>query len=411
MQEYWRFGHGGGAIMVLGTVASAMLGAWPRWRPSLFIGGDVGGGKSYLLDTARAMCPLHYYTTDTTKAGLEANLAGRAMPSFVDEASDQVDQRGPQNLLALITAATGGEGSKVARGTGDGKGRSTQVVGAVIMASVAPPDMQPQHLARISLVELLAPEAGQDHRAEMDELIAFCRKQAPAIWGRILAGHKRYLLSLAAFREALSRIGCPPRQMDQHGAILAGHWVLCHDNVPDNREGLNHVAAIRDYVLDAGEVAQQSPGRRIAEHLARFKLRKVQSIEEFPVAELAMRAWATAHDPDSGDRIESPDADHHQSILARNGFRAVRADEIKDRSHREIPRGGPGDGLWVAYNTPEVLRIFANTEWQGQRWRHLLRSIPGVIRPSGRRVVINGVGTPGVIWIPRAILLGEDWSC
>jgi hypothetical protein len=84
MQEYWRFRHGGGAIVVLGTIASAMLGAWPRWRPSLFIGGDVGGGKSYLLDTARAMCPLHYYTTDTTKAELENNLAGRAMPSFVD---------------------------------------------------------------------------------------------------------------------------------------------------------------------------------------------------------------------------------------------------------------------------------------------------------------------------------------
>src|SRR3954454_16742067 len=54
------------------------------------------------------MCPLHFYTTDTTKAGLESNLSGRAMASFVDEASDQADQRGAQTLLNLITAATGG---------------------------------------------------------------------------------------------------------------------------------------------------------------------------------------------------------------------------------------------------------------------------------------------------------------
>jgi hypothetical protein len=407
LQDYWRFRHGGGAIVVLGTVASAMLGAWPRWRPSLFIGGDIGGGKSYLLDTLRAMCPLHYYTTDTTKAGLESNLAGRAMPSFVDEASDQVDQRGAQNLLTLITAATGGEGSKVARGTGDGKGRTTQVVGAVIMASIAPPDMQPQHLARIGLVELQAPDAGDDHRAEMDALIAFCREQAAAIWGRILAGHKRYVLALSAFRASLARIGCPPRQMDQHGAILAGHWVLCHDDVPDDREALNHVAAVRDFVLDAGEVAEQSAGRRVAEYLARAKLRKVQSIEEFPVAELALRAWQTSYDIETGDRIDSADADHHRDILARNGFRAVREDETADRNHRDIPRGGTGDGLWIAYHAPEVVKIFANTDWPGQRWRHLLRSLPGVALAT-RKVRVGASNTPAAIWLPRAILLSED---
>ena len=176
--------------MVLGAVASAMLGAWPRWRPCLFIGGDSGGGKSYLLETLRAMCPLHFYTTDTTKAGFRSNLAGRAMPSFVDEASDQADQRGAQTLLSLITAATGGEGAKIVRGTADGKGRSTLVVGAVIMASVAPPDMQPQHLARVALVELLAPEQYAGHRTEMEELIEQCRAQSPAIWGRMLAGQQ-----------------------------------------------------------------------------------------------------------------------------------------------------------------------------------------------------------------------------
>jgi hypothetical protein len=205
MQEYWRFRHGGGAIICLGTTVVAMFGAWPRWRPSLFIGGDVGGGKSYLLDALRAMCPLHYDTTDTTKAGLECNLSGRAMASFVDEASDQADQRGAMNLLNLITAATGGEGSKIARGTSDGKGRTTQVVGAVIMASVAPREMRPQQLARVSLVELLASESGEDHRADMDALIQCCQAHRSAILGRILAGYKNYLLALDTFRDTLAR--------------------------------------------------------------------------------------------------------------------------------------------------------------------------------------------------------------
>jgi hypothetical protein len=93
MQELWRFRQAGGAHMCLGVVASGRLGPCARWRPSLFLGGDVGGGKSYLLDLLCACCVLRYYTTEATKAGLTDNLAGRAMPSFVDEASDQVHWR------------------------------------------------------------------------------------------------------------------------------------------------------------------------------------------------------------------------------------------------------------------------------------------------------------------------------
>jgi hypothetical protein len=132
-QRLWRERTAGGIIMLLGAVGSALLGAVPRSRSCIFIGGDVGGGKSMPLDLARAMCPMHCYTSDTTKAGLEAAINGHAMPSLIDEASDQEDQRGAQNLLALITASTGGEGAKITRGTGDGKGRSAARNSASVM--------------------------------------------------------------------------------------------------------------------------------------------------------------------------------------------------------------------------------------------------------------------------------------
>ena len=409
-QEYWRFRHGGGAIICLGTTTVAMLGAWPRWRPSLFIGGDVGGGKSYLLDALRAMCPLHYYTTDTTKAGLEHNLSGRAMPSFVDEASDQADQRGAQNLLSLITAATGGEGSKVARGTSDGKGRTTQVIGAVIMASIAPPEMQPQHVARVSVIELQAPESGEDHRAEMDLLIQFCQEHRSAILGRVLAGHKRFLLALDMFRDALARIGCASRQMDQFGAILAGYWTLCHDGVPDDREALNLVAAIRDFVQDAGEVAEQSAGRLVVEHLASYRLRRDHSTEEWPTAELAVRAWESRQDPELGEQLDpGVVAESAQRDLGRNGMRALRADETNGRFGRPPPqRGGSGDGVWIAYTSAPVVKIFDGTVWAGQRCRYLLRSLPSARElPAGCFIKIGDRTVRKAIWISRADLLGE----
>ncbi len=42
MQELWTFRQGGGAIVALGTIGSALLGAWPRWRASMFIAGVIG---------------------------------------------------------------------------------------------------------------------------------------------------------------------------------------------------------------------------------------------------------------------------------------------------------------------------------------------------------------------------------
>ena len=407
IQRLWRFHQRGGAIVALGVIASAMLGACARWRPSLFLGGEVGGGKSYLLDLLCACCVLRHYTTDTTKAGLEHTLAGRAMPSFVDEASDQADQRGAQNLLNLITASTGGEGARIARGTGDGKGRTAEMVGAVVMASIAPPDMQPQHHARVALLELRAPAAGEDHRADMDALIAFAKAHAAAIWSRLLTGSERYVFALVGYRDALGRAGCGPRQMDQLGAILAGWWVLTADGVPDDREALTGVAAVAEFVLRAEEVADRSGARLVAEHLASSKLRRDRSTEEVPVAEMLTRAWQVPRDAETGQEIASFEIDAWHRDLERNGIRAIRASDVRERCGREIPRGGPGDGLWLHINNGALTKLFDHSPWPGQRWAYVLRGLSSVVQ-ADRKIRIGAANVRAAIWISRAALLGED---
>ncbi|MEJ0020708.1 MAG: ATP-binding protein [Acetobacteraceae bacterium] len=407
LQEYWTFRYGGGAIAYLGVLGSAYLGAVSRWRPNVFLGGSPGTGKSKLLDAGRAMMPLHNYTTDTTKAGLEQAVTGRAMPSFIDEASDQQDQRGAQTLLNLTLASTGDEGAKVARGTADGAGRSSSVLGSFIMASVAPPEMQPQHWARVVLVDLISPEAGEDHLAQMDALIAYCREQGPALWRRAIVGFKRYHLALAVFRDALGRTGCAPRQMDQLGAILAGWWILTDDGVPDDREAINGVAAIADFRQSADEIANLGAGRQVAEHLATSRLEGDRSSEKWPVAEMCLRVWETRTDPESGERIGDLD-NSWQDRLGRNGMRAVRADQLVDRrSGRQVARGGPGDGLWIAYRSAPVLKLFAETGWAGQRWRFLLRGLPSV-KEAASSVRIGDINVRCAVWISRADLTGEE---
>lgn len=77
----------------------------------------------------RALWPLHKHTTDTTKAGIEQTIGGHAMPSTIDEASDQRDQRGAQVLMDLLLSASAGDGARVLRGTSAGRARSVEVLG------------------------------------------------------------------------------------------------------------------------------------------------------------------------------------------------------------------------------------------------------------------------------------------
>jgi len=257
----------------------------------------------------------------------------------------------------------------------------------VFMASITPPDLQPQHLGRVALVELLAPEAA-DHRAAMDTLNGYGADQAAAIWGRMLAGPDRYTSGLAAFREALGRCGCGPRQQDQLGAILAGFWVLTEDGVPDERAALNLVAAVREFVQDVHEAAQDSAGRLVADHLASSRLRGDRSSEEWPMAEMCVRVWDARADVEAQQSAEAS-ALHWQERLGRNGLRAVCADQIEDRQGRRIPRGGPGDGVWIALRAAPIVALFNGTAWSGQRFRHVLRTLPDA-RGAHRRFAHQG---------------------
>jgi hypothetical protein len=219
--------------------------------------------------------------------------------------------------------------------------------------------------------------------------------------------YKRYQLALASFREALGRAGYAPRQMDQFGAILSGWHILIDDGVPDDRQALNGVVALVDFISRADEIASQTAGRQVAEHLATSRLEGDRSSEKWPVAELCERVWETKTDPGSGQPMESFD-NTWVDRLGRNGMRAIRAAQVLDRrTGKPVPRGCPGDGLWIAYRAAPIIAIFEGTLWAGQRWRHLLRSLPSVCDAPGS-VCIGSMVLRTAIWISRTDLLGEE---
>ncbi len=386
MQELWTFRQQGGAIVALGVLVCGLLGAALIWRPNLLVIGNTASGKSMLMQFLRALAPLHFYTNDTTKPGLEQSVNRRAMPIFIDEATDQDDQRGPRMLMDLLLSSTGGTGARVTRGSPEGRARSVEVLGVVVICSIAPPRMLPQHLSRVAVVELASPAAGADHAMEMIAAIRWAGSVGRAFWGHVLANFVRFDPVQLVFRQVLSRVQCTPRQLDQMGAVMTGWWIATHDGVPDEHKALDAAAAISDFVQRPDEVAMDSLGNQMVQHLLTYRVPGKEPHEMVPVAELLNEAWRVerTEDGEVAGSVTRSDAGTGPAAM----LRVVRADEIYERRSRgrQVPRGGPGDGVWLANSAEPLQRLFHGTAGKEQRWQHLLHDLSSMRRSTRRSI-------------------------
>ena len=399
MAELWRWRQPGGEILAMGLLGAGLLGAAARWRPNGFIIGGPGSGKSKLLGLMMACAPVSFQTNDTTKEGISQAVNRRAMPIFVDEASDRADRMAAQALMDLVLAATGDGGARAFRGTSDGRGRSVEVLGVITMASVAPPDMQAQHVARFTMLELVKPDGGADNSAAMAAATERARAAGPGLWGRMLAGWSRWTQALETYRSALGRAGCAPREMDQIGALLASWWVLVDDDVPTERQALDGVHAVTNYARRAEEVAEVDGSRLAVQHLLSSKITRNHTTDQVPIGELILQAF------DGGDAA-SGDQTAANTHLIRHGIRVIRAEQLEDKRGFPVPRGGSGDGVWFATTARPLSDLFRGSSFEGSRWRFSILQLESA-RKSARNVRFGALACPG-IWVSRKCLLVES---
>ncbi len=416
LTRLWCWGDEGAPTALLGLIANAYYGAAIAWRPGGFVSGDSGWGKSALRRVVRAAFPVHHYSNDTTKAGIEQAAFGRAMPIVIEEAADRADRAAARNVADLLLSAADDEGTRGTRGTSDGKGRAIEVVGLILMFSINPPDLEPQHIGRLAMIELRAPEEGVVYREEHARLAAFVAQHARALWGRALAGFERYRAALPMFREALRARGCAPRECDHAGALLAGWWVMLHEGVPDARGVREGVAALGGFVRPARVVQSDSRPKRALNHLLTALVHLHRSTDRDAIGRLIEIGWG------ADAELRSPN--DARDLLLNHGIRVVRrcvaagavpvaqgCGCINCREphapFRPVPRMSPDDGIWLANGHAELRRIFESSQSPGDKWRSELGRLP-LARPSGRSIRV-GRGTPGhALWLPRAEIEGAE---
>lgn len=433
IQRLWKFRLGGAPQLLVGLIATAMLGTAVRWRPNAFLCGEAGSGKSMLMDVLRAACPMHAYSNNASEAGVTSLMNGRVMPIFIDESSDRQNQGGAEALMDIVLASAGGDGTKAVRGRADGGFRTIEMAGSILYGSVNPPSMQPQHLARITLAEVLKPEGGEDNRDAQAALADWARENGPALWGRVIASAARWTASLATFRSALADAGCAAREMDQMGSLLAGWWIITREGLPGAGGGREGVAMATAFIRPASETSDDSGPRRAVQHLLSQLVQFDGTTRQEQVGILLDRVWEHAD--------EHADGQSDARVLARFGMRPVRPclrsydwrrplpDEpdfpgegngggqlawypraeasapdltgcscatCRDRQGRGVPRLSADGGVWLM---PMALKPLYKgvSGLEGDRWQ------TEILRLGQRsRVTVRVGGVSGkAIWLPR----------
>ena len=294
-----------------------------------------------------------------------------------------------------------------ARGGLDGNARRIEVVGSIIMAATAPPEMRETHLGRFALIRMLTPEHGEDFRDQHRALIETMRERGGKLWGRALASWERYNTSLTAFRTALAEEGCAPREMDQLGAVLAGWWVLTHEGAPNARYAREGVLAIAGFVRTSDIVAEDSNGRRLLQHMMTKSVVLDRSSARAPVGSLIealVRSFVSGEQTDGVSRFVA------EAALSTHGIRVIAPNQI-DRQNRLSPHLSANGGVWINHRCTELAGLFTGSDWEASRWISALAEIDRVKR-SENTVRIGAVMVKRAIWVPLEELqiTGEDYQ-
>jgi hypothetical protein len=385
--HWWNFGE---EKVFTGLWAAGLLGAATSWRPHGLVVGPAGSGKSTLLDLYCDLSPLAMPLNDYTAAGVRQLLTGRAAPLVLDEADEDVESMGRlQQVLSLLRRASGGDGARVVRGSGEGKPLTYSFTSPAILGAVLAPPLMPQDATRITKLELTRiPEDAPP--LPIEAMKAWAQKHAAALWGRAVAGLPRFRANLAIMRATLRGPphGCSPRLADQLGTILAARATMMEDEVLDARAAEDDAVSVEWLLQNRAQATEDGASMRCLQHLLTSTADLLEGGQRPTFERLISRALST-NDIDRDDaRRKLID---HGLKLSRYPARAV----------------GTPESLLVARSHPALTKVFAGTLWAGNRWADDLKHLPGAVVPIDSVSLRFGVKAR-VVAVPLDCLPGAD---
>lgn len=366
----------------LGWVGMATLGAFPEWRPHLWVAGRRGSGKSELVEIAhRLLGPMSPgVMTDASEAGLRQGANNQARPMLLDETERGDRDEHLDAVLRLFRHMAGGEGSRVVRGSANHQAVTFRLIGAGYCSSILTADLEPQDRSRFVMLELRA-LARPDH-ARLLRLQDLARDLGPRLWRRMLAGSVRWDREFRVWRDLCAAMGADARDASTVGAVLTGWHILLSDDPPDEEALKAGRGIAAPLVADAQAAAEEGEGEKCLRRIMAGLIEKEHG-GRAAVYELIVACY------DDASLADNPS----NRTLRRAGMRVARPDPAAPHV------------LWIVQGAhPWLDRALAGTRWAGGGHNQALKMLDGVAPLEGSRQIQSKVR---VLQIPHQYMPGK----
>lgn len=372
------------ALLLLGWIAAAMLGAAPDWRPMAWITGGPGTGKSTLMKLIRWLFGERgiIQSADATAAGVKQRVNNSALPVSIDEVENEPGNDRVQQLVKLARIAASGD--EALRGSPGGTSVSFTARNSFLFSSIIVPGLRQQDKSRMAILSLDAIEwdGAKQKRGEPgedpDELETEDDVLGPrAEWMRIsqqmrgclLASWPRYKATWRAYRRALEAAGHSARGADQFGALGAAADCVMYGELDDaNVNAWAQRLPAANLAETTGYVSNQEACKK---HLLSAMLEYHRGGSRESVSRLLRDSRRNKMNGQANE-------DAADQVLQQHGIRLFRHTGSEHEGIR---------AAWVvavSRTHSAIARIFRDTDWHGVPgapgpWSQALDRLPGVL--------------------------------
>lgn len=374
------------AVAFAGWLAMAPVCGALEWRPNLWISGQSGSGKSYLMNEVAKplIAPIALSLQgNTTEAGVRQALNTKARPVLWDEfeAESKRAVASREAVLQLIRQVCGGDSIILKGSSSGGSGVYYYISSTFMFASINSSQRQRADIRRTLTIELATPSLDPEKKAkehaafrEIERTVGRWDKEIGLRWvWRSVHQAKNMEASRRTLVPAIMADGTSRSTADQMSAYLAGYWSLMSDSpiTPFEAETLvkdtyRRWRAKGDPLATAGD--EQDEISLVRTLLDQTVLVTVEENDREQTVRRSLRELVK-----SGRDLWEGSSKAVNKELSRFGLRLS-----EDRR-----------ALIVAATHPELTRLLAETPW-ADGWEQVLRRLPGAMPVTARNYTVGG---------------------
>lgn len=379
------------------------------WRPHLYLSGERGVGKSWIINNIINKIFGNYganVKADSTESGLRNILNGNAFPLIFDEAEGET-QEDRQRMAKIIRlarhSATPGE-SFVAQGVSGGGGqRQYAIKSTFLMCSITPQLTASADFTRFGRAHVMG---GLSHYDFIELLLGPAERLLTREFSRRFMA--RMVIRSSAMKkvsqmmyQGLAAYNMEQRLIDVYGTYLAGAWLLLRDDIPESGAAAMFWAQqtfnmVNELMSQVQEVSEDKDHIRLFQTILSSDVR-VESLS------MGARTYTV------GELIELTLGRYmfEDGVPVNEALRALAKIGIRmGRKGEPIKEGETADCLLIHKKSPQIEKILDKTPY-AKSYVDVMSQAKGV-RKSDKVVRFDGTSSRVLVIPLENLSQGED---